>query len=164
MRSVKAASALLGLLFVAGGVLAIDVARASQPPSSQSSGRSDSKQKPDPRWWHDEDMKRRLGLTTEQVAQVEKIFQSSLPNIQALREEFARLEKQIAVTIGDPKTTETLLSTELDLVEAARSRAAKARTIMLFRMRRVLTPEQRVKLEEIHKHSDRDNSQRRRDR
>ena len=45
---------------------------------------------------------------------------------------------------------------QIDLVEASRSEMGKARTLMLYRMHRILTPEQRVKLKAMFDQFDRD--------
>lgn len=115
------------------------------------------------KWWHSERFQKELGLTPEQSTQVEEIFQSSLVELRRLSKEHERLEAQLSALISAPHATEAQVAQQADLVEAARSSIGKARTMMLFKMRRVLTPEQRVKLNQLHKHFERERSQRRRD-
>ncbi|MBI4477048.1 MAG: Spy/CpxP family protein refolding chaperone [Acidobacteria bacterium] len=153
MRSLKAVPVLLGLLAFGWGPAELHAVQASSDRGSRQPSRAS-------RWWHDEDTKKALGLTPEQSAKVERIFQSSLEELRALREEAERLESLLSAAIADPNSTEAQVSEQADLVEAARARLGKARTMMLFKMRRVLTPEQRLKLEQLHKHSQRDNSRR----
>ena len=52
----------------------------------------------------------------------------------------------------------------MDKVEAIRGGLNKTRTLMLLRMRQVLTPEQRVILNKLHEQWDKDHSRGRRDR
>ena len=45
---------------------------------------------------------------------------------------------------------ETLVTRQVDKVEAIRANMNKMRTLMLLHMRQVLSPEQRVKLNKLH--------------
>lgn len=161
MHSLKAVSVLLAV-FVVGPAGARPALRASVDGASQSPQASGSRQSPrsgqPSRWWHDESFKKQLGLTADQSAQLERIVQASVPKFREAKNEHDRLEAQLSALIADPKTTESQVSQQVDLVEASRSRMGKTRTMMLFKMRYVLTPDQRVKLDQYYQKSGRDHS------
>jgi Spy/CpxP family protein refolding chaperone len=95
------------------------------------------------KWWQDERFQRELGLTAEQSARLEEIFQKNQPTLrqrmQALdkaEDEFERLVER-----GDDASVMEYVG----IVEAARAELNKARTVMLLRMRRSLTADQWAK-------------------
>ena len=95
------------------------------------------------KWWQSDTFVRGLGLTQDQSTKIEGIFQKTLP---ALRQQKAALDKSEAdfnqmVEASD----DAQVMAQVSVVEAARSELNKSRTMMLLRMRRVLTPDQRVK-------------------
>ena len=95
------------------------------------------------KWWQSDTFRHGLGLTQDQSARIEDIFQQSLSG---LRKQKASLDKAEAdfnqmVEASD----DAQVMAQVGVVEAARSELNKSRTMMLLRMRRVLTPDQRVK-------------------
>ena len=71
-------------------------------------------------------------------------------------DELNRREEQLSNSISGNDVTETELLKLADQVETLRGTLSKARTLMLFRMRRVLSAEQRSKLVEIQKAQERE--------
>jgi Spy/CpxP family protein refolding chaperone len=133
-------SAAGAVLAIAGVVwLALPVVRASQ--QGPSGGY---------RWWQTQ--KQELSLTDDQSARIDTIFQSAVPKQRELFKELDRLEDQLSKMIADGSAEETVVLQQVDRVETARSALAKARTLMLYRMRQVLNPEQRKKLAALHEH------------
>jgi Spy/CpxP family protein refolding chaperone len=61
--------------------------------------------------------------------------------------------------ISDSTSDEAKVLQTADRVEVTRTELSKTRTLMLFRMRRILTDEQNVKLKALHDH-DRDRDRR----
>ena len=95
------------------------------------------------KWWQSDTFRRELGLTQEQSTKIEAVFQKTLP---VLRQQKSALDKAEAdfnqmVEASD----DAQVMAQVSVVEAARSELNKSRTMMLLRMRRVLTPDQRVK-------------------
>lgn len=106
------------------------------------------------KWWQADRFKAELGLTPQQSAAIEELFQSSLPRLRAAKEALDREEAELSTLIGAEEADESRVFTQIDRVEALRSELSKTRTLMLFRMRRILTPEQRVKLNTLHAQRD----------
>jgi Spy/CpxP family protein refolding chaperone len=107
------------------------------------------------RWWQSESMKLELGLTADQSARIDEIFQSTLPELRAAKGRLDALQAELSRTLADEAANETMVAREIDQVEVARSALSKLRTLMLFRMHRVLTPQQRLKMTSLHDRGDR---------
>jgi Spy/CpxP family protein refolding chaperone len=108
------------------------------------------------KWWQDDRIKADLHLAPEQSARIEEIFQASFTKMKDVVDELNRREEQLSNLISGNDVTETELLKQADQVESLRSSLNKARTLMLFKMRRVLSADQRAKLVEIQKVQERD--------
>jgi len=108
-------------------------------------------QQPRLKWWQDPKSKTELNLTTEQSNRIEEIFQASFPKLREGYDELDRLESKVSKQMSADQTTEAELLRQVDAIESVRSELSKTRTLMLFRMQRVLSPEQRAKLDEMHR-------------
>jgi Spy/CpxP family protein refolding chaperone len=140
------------LLFASASARAADdCGAAEQRPGAQTHQKSD---KPQPasgrqgpkKWWIDAESRAELGITDQQSAQIEQVWQHSLAKRAETRDRLdkaeAILEKMILEAADEPAVT-----AQLDRVEAARSEANKARVLLLYRINRLLTQEQRVKVD-----------------
>jgi len=102
------------------------------------------------KWWQDEKSKARIGLSDEQATRIEEIFQASGQKMRPLYDEFSRQDKMLSALLEKADTTEAEVVRQVDQVESLRAELGKARTMMLFRVDRVLTPEQRLRLKNLH--------------
>ncbi len=102
------------------------------------------------KWWQDEQIKNQLGLTEQQSASVEAIFQNAIPKLKAAKEQLDGLEAELSRLIRERTAEESVVSAQIDRVEAARAELSKNRTLMLYRIHRVLTPDQNTKLQAMH--------------
>jgi Spy/CpxP family protein refolding chaperone len=112
-----------------------------------------AEQGPPPRWWKSEAMSRELGLTADQSARIEEIFETTVVDLRQEWEELDRLEEKLSKLFQN-NADETTLARQIDRVETARASANKTRSLMLMRMRKVLTPEQRIRLENLSRRRD----------
>jgi len=126
-------------------VYATEAAGAQQPGAPKPGGQD---RRP-PRWWADEPERTELGITDQQSAAIEQIWQNAFPRLKELRERLDQLEETMSQMIRDA-ADEAAVMAHVDKVESTRTEANKARVLMLYRMNRVLTPEQRVKLKAMH--------------
>lgn len=108
-----------------------------QSPAGQSSGNQDRRI-----WWKDAEVQKALGLSAEQVSKIDKIWKASAPAVLTARKEMDLLEAELSRLIRENTADEKLVALQIDRVEARRSEINKARALMLYRMHRVLTPEQ----------------------
>src|SRR4051794_8231709 len=93
------------------------------------------------------DSKVQLGITNQQSADIEQIFQATLPKLEAAKDKIDKLEATLSQTIKDNTADLATVAQQVDRLEAARADLYKTRTLMLYRMRGVLSPDQRVKLQ-----------------
>ncbi len=138
---------------------AVAGAQRPQPPRSPSDGgRSQGPQPPRQpfKWWQDEKVKPEIGMTAEQSARIEEIFQADMPKLASGKNVLDRLEKRLSALINADGAAEADVSKQVDRVEDARAALAKERTMMFYRMHRVLMPEQRTKLTALREKWDRE--------
>lgn len=104
------------------------------------------------KWWQTERFQKELKLTAEQTTRIEGIFQASAPLMRAQKEAVDRREEKLSKVIADPKSDEPTVIQAADRLEMARNELSRTRTLMLFRIRRVLNDEQNAKLVAMHEH------------
>lgn len=97
------------------------------------------------KWWQSDNTRNELGLTSDQSAKIEDIFQSVMPRLRLAFEDIDRGERQLSKLISANDTTEVDVVRQLGVLQVAKNEADRQRTLMLFRMQRVLTPDQRTK-------------------
>jgi Spy/CpxP family protein refolding chaperone len=100
-------------------------------------------------WWKLEPVKKELGLTAEQSASIEGIFQDSMVELRQKKTELDHLEGKLSNLI-ETMAAEDQVTRQIDRVETVRAAMNKARTLMLLHIRQVLTPDQRTKLNAIY--------------
>jgi len=99
------------------------------------------------KWWLQDSVKAALGLLDEQSERIEAVFQEALPELRVQTDRLREEEAHLSALLVAPDASETDVIMTIDRVERVRSALGKARTLMLFRMYRVLSPDQRARLE-----------------
>jgi Spy/CpxP family protein refolding chaperone len=133
-------------------------ARLSETDKAVQGSKNDGKDQPQPaaatrppddrwKWWLYD--RAELGITDQQSRAINDIFESTIPGLRAARQELVRAEEELSRTIKEHTADIAVVSLQLDRVESARSQHNKMRTLMLYRIHALLTPEQRVKLEAL---------------
>ena len=98
------------------------------------------------KWWLSDDVRQELQLSDEASARIEEIFQATIPELRSGWRELDVLEKKFDKLVSQDDVTEADVAHDLDHLETARSTLRRTRTMMLFKMHRVLTAEQRAQL------------------
>jgi Spy/CpxP family protein refolding chaperone len=97
-------------------------------------------------WWQSESIRQTLKLSPQQCVRLNAIFESTLEARRQLRQRLDELEHQL-----DEPTTATLTDQQatalIARVETARLQRNVARAVMLYKMRQVLTADQRERLD-----------------
>ena len=101
------------------------------------------------KWWLNPDDRKELGITDEQSAQIDQIFESTMPPQRAKWREFERLEDDLSNISKEGKADVATFTQKVTQVENLRAELSITRTVMLYRMRQVLTPQQRPKVEAL---------------
>lgn len=95
------------------------------------------------KWWQDERFRVELGLTAEQSARLEAIFQKTQPTLRQRMQALDKAEDELDRLVESADDASVM--EYVGIVEAARAELNKTRTGMLLRMRRSLTAEQWAK-------------------
>ena len=125
-----------------------DQARPQQPQQDAKSSGSDQGHQRPPHWWMDPQLRQQLSTTDGQSKNVEEIWQKSLPELRKLRGQLMALQDQVSRMI-DEGTAEASVTAQIEQTENTRAQYNKARTLMIYRMNKVLTPEQRARVKAI---------------
>src|SRR5688572_28716227 len=127
-------------------------------PDAQSHSKNDKQDKQDKKdqspagregpkkWWIDAELRRELGITDQQSKAIEQVWQRSLAQRAETRDRLEKADAVLQKMILDG-ADEPAVTAQLDRVEAARMEANKARMLMLYRMNKQLTQDQRAKLD-----------------
>ena len=106
------------------------------------------------KWWQSEEYKRELRLTSEQSKKLEEIFQAAVPTLKSLKKSLDSAESEFERLLerGDDGS----VMDQVERVEAARAELNKSHTLMMLRMKRVLTAEQWTKFNAMHQTAERE--------
>lgn len=100
-------------------------------------------------WWRSDQFKQELGLSADQISRIDKIFQSTRPELRQEMDELQRYDAKLEKLI-ESSTDEAALARQIDRVETARANLNKTRSLMITRMRLVLNPDQRLRLKALY--------------
>jgi Spy/CpxP family protein refolding chaperone len=100
-------------------------------------------------WWKSEQFQKEVGLTAEQCARIDNMFQAALPKLRQGKEELDRQEAELSRLI-ETGADEGQVTKQVDRVEAIRASLNKTRTLLLLHERQVLTPDQLVRFKAAH--------------
>lgn len=115
--------------------------RNSRPPMERSL--------PPGSWWRNPDMVQKLALNTDQVKRIEDVFQQQRLKLVDLDATLEKEEITLEPLMSAETPDETKTLAQIDKVAQARAELEKANARFLFAIRRVLTPDQWKKLQEI---------------
>lgn len=116
-------------------------------PKDERSGGNRGEQRSRWKWWlHDRE---ELGITDQQSAEIDHIFETTIPQQRETRRELDQMEKELEKMIEEGTADVATVAQHVEKVEALRSQANKTRTVLLYRMHRVLTAEQRAKVQAL---------------
>ena len=106
------------------------------------------------KWWQSEEYRRELRLTPEQSKRLEEVFQAAVPTLKSLKKSLDQAESEFErlVERGDDGS----VMDQVERVEAARAELNKSHTMMMLRMRRVLTADQWAKFTAMHQAAERE--------
>ncbi len=94
-------------------------------------------------------MKRDVGLSDDTMRQIEGIMQSSRHLLVDLRADLEKREGDLQEALNSPQMSPAQVEKAVDTLIEARGRLSKATTMMMVRMRQLLTHEQWRKLAEL---------------
>ena len=128
--------------------------QAAGKPDNKPDNKSENKsgERPRPKkWWIEPALRAELGITDQQSALVEQVWQKSAPALREGREKLNKLEEVLSkLTEG---TDEAAVIAQSETVEKLRAELNKGRTLMLYRIDRILKPDQRAKVKAMYEHN-----------
>ena len=101
------------------------------------------------KWWQSERFQKGLSLSPDQITRLEETFQSASPTLRAQKRALDKLEDELAKMVREARVEEREVEAFVVRVEAARADLSKTRTLMFFRMHRILSSDQNTKLDEL---------------
>jgi Spy/CpxP family protein refolding chaperone len=135
-----------------------DVEIDSQP---QSDTKTDAKaEKIDPKaaeaaakrklkWWRNEELCSKAAITEAQSTELDRIFHTFYASLKSGTDDVERYHKDVSKMMAEGSSSEVDVLHAIDKLEAAKASLARTRMLMLYRMYRVLTPEQREKVKKF---------------
>jgi hypothetical protein len=109
------------------------------------------------RWWQSPETRARLGLSDGQSRELATIYEGMLPERTRLAEKVARLGARLDEALFSSAATEDEITELADEVASVEAQRRKVRFVMLYRMRRILTPDQRTMLRKMYDDGRREN-------
>jgi Spy/CpxP family protein refolding chaperone len=106
-------------------------------------------------WWRDARFQKDLNLSAEQSTRIDGVFQSTVNILRQKKVELDQQEAELSRLIA-ANADEGVVTRQVDKVEGIRANLNKMRTLMLLRMRQVLSPDQRVQLNKLHEQWEKD--------
>lgn len=98
------------------------------------------------KWWQSDRFQRELVLSTEQAGRLEEIYQAAAPALSAQKTRVETLQTELSKLVAEGRADESVAADLIARVEGARADLGRTRALMLYRMRRILTSDQHVKL------------------
>ena len=105
-------------------------------------------------WWKNPRDMAEIGLTSDQSARIDKIFWTEIEKMKPMRLLVMELERGVDATSRANTTDIAAYTRQVEYVERKRAELNTARTVMLYRMRRVLNAEQNIKFQAMNDRRD----------
>jgi Spy/CpxP family protein refolding chaperone len=130
----------------AGGFQAQTPRQGAQPPAADSRENRRDQGHERRLWWKDSRDIAEIGLSGEQSATIDAIFKTEIEKMKPLRDAINRMERELNDTVRANTTEVAAFTRQVQKIEKMRAELNTTRTVMLYRMRRVLTNDQHAKL------------------
>ncbi len=104
---------------------------------------------PEGKWWKRPRLAAEIGLTADQVRQIEQIFVRSRTRLIDLRAALEKKQLALAESMENRTADRRTVEKQIEEVENARAELQKTRALMILDMKQVLRPEQWDRLLEI---------------
>lgn len=104
---------------------------------------------PRPKWWIDAKLRAELAINDQQSAAVEKVWSATAPGLSDLRAKLQQLEDTLS-QMTDSNADETAVVAQIANVETTRAELNKGRTLMIYRMNKLLSLDQRAKVKAMY--------------
>lgn len=125
----------------------------NRPAAEQDQRREGHDRRP---WWKDSKDMAEIGLTAAQSAEIDRIFHGEIEKMKPMRALITEMERGVDASSRANTADIEAYARQVRQVEHKRAELNTARTVMLYRMRRVLNAEQNVKFQALYDRRDAD--------
>lgn len=139
-----------GLVLMIGAAARPGAVRPAAAPFDDCPLYSDVREQPkstSTKWWSSEDGKAEFGLSEAQSRELEAVFQDVLPTLRVNKADVDKRQQTLTKLLTEASAKEAVVLKAIDELEATQSALSRTRTIMLYRMYRLLRPDQRAKVQ-----------------
>jgi Spy/CpxP family protein refolding chaperone len=106
------------------------------------------------KWWRSPALRAEFAITDAQSADLDRIFHSFYASLKSGMEDVDRYHKDVSKIMAEGSSSEVDVLHAIDKLEAAKASLARTRMLMLYRMYRVLSHDQRIKVKRYHEQKD----------
>ena len=154
----KFASVVAVVVLAASGLLAANQTAQEPPVKDQQEAHEPKPQRPQDqnrwKWWINPESRKEIGITDAQSSQIDQIFEAMFPAQRAKWRELQQLEPAVSKLLKERVADVATVSQQVERMERLDAERRTLRTVMLYRMNLLLTPDQRLKLEAYNKRRD----------
>ena len=120
----------------------------AEPPRPQAQQAKDSRRDGNDRrpWWKNPRDMAEIGITAAQSKQIDDLFHAEIEKMKPLRDTVNELERALDETMRANTADISAFARQVQKIEGKRAELNTMRTVMLYRMRRVLNADQNAKL------------------
>lgn len=133
----------------------------SQGPSTESRGDKADKIEPKAaeakaktKWWLSPELRAEFAITDAQSAEIDRIYHTFYASLKSGMGDVDRYHKDVSKIMAEGSSSEVDVLHAIDKLETAKATLTKTRMLMLYRMYRVLSPEQRLKVKRYQEQKD----------
>lgn len=106
------------------------------------------------KWWRAPELRAEFAITDAQSADLDRIFHSFYASLKSGMADVERYHKDVSKMMAEGSSSEVDVLHAIDKLEAAKASLARTRMLMLYRMYRVLSADQRIKVKRYHEQKD----------
>jgi Spy/CpxP family protein refolding chaperone len=133
--------------------------RSDKSEKSEKSDRIDPKAaeaaaKAKAKWWRNPELRAEFAITDAQSAELDRIFHSFYASLKSGMADVDRYHKDVSKIMAEGSSSEVDVLHAIDKLEAAKASLSRTRMLMLYRMYRLLSPDQRIKVKRYHEQKD----------
>ncbi len=124
--------------------------RQNQPQSNRSGAQNAGNgRNPGWMWWRDESIKKEIGLTTEQAARIDGLFEQRMHDVEPFFAEYRKQQQALDKMLKEATASDTDVLVQIGRMQTPWLKVNESRTMMLYRISRVLNPDQYKKLQAL---------------
>jgi Spy/CpxP family protein refolding chaperone len=130
------------------------------PPAADSKGdkidpkAAEAAAKAKAKWWRAPELRAEFAITDAQSTELDTIFHTFYASLKSGMEDVDRYHKDVSKIMAEGSSSEVDVLHAIDKLEAAKASLARTRMLMLYRMYRVLSPDQRIKVKRYQEQKD----------